>query len=103
VQLVQDLLDDRGLGAGRIVVTELIWGSRFRIHYRVAYTYRAGRLLLAGDAAHVHSPVGGQGMNLGIQDAVALGDALIQSLSGSDAALAPRVLRGERSPGKCWR
>jgi 2-polyprenyl-6-methoxyphenol hydroxylase-like FAD-dependent oxidoreductase len=87
LDLVQALLDDRGFGTGRTVVTDLIWGSRFRIHHRVADTYHAGRLLLAGDAAHVHSPAGGQGMNLGIQDAVALGDALIQALSGSDAAL----------------
>ena len=76
VAFIQQILDDRGLGAGRMVVTEVIWGSRFRIHHRVADTYRAGRLLLAGDAAHVHSPAGGQGMNLGIQDAVALADAL---------------------------
>jgi 2-polyprenyl-6-methoxyphenol hydroxylase-like FAD-dependent oxidoreductase len=87
LELVQELLDDRGLGAGRMVVTEVRWGSRFRIHHRVADTYRAGRLLLAGDAAHVHSPAGGQGMNLGIQDAIALGDALGQALDGSDAAL----------------
>ena len=66
---VQQILDDRGPGAGRMVVTDVVWGSRFRIHHRVADTYRAGRLLLAGDAAHVHSPAGGQGMNLGIQDA----------------------------------
>ena len=59
----------------------MIWGSRFRIHHRVADTYRAGRLLLAGDAAHVHSPAGGQGMNLGIQDAVALADALAAVLA----------------------
>ena len=65
-----------------MVVTDVIWGSRFRIHHRVADTYRAGRLLLAGDAAHVHSPAGGQGMNLGIQDAVALGDALADVLAG---------------------
>ncbi|MGB7109925.1 MAG: FAD-dependent monooxygenase, partial [Mycobacterium sp.] len=78
----------RGFGPGRTVVTELIWGSRFRIHHRVADTYRAGRLLLAGDAAHVHSPAGGQGMNLGIQDAVDLADALCDVLHGdSDAAL----------------
>ncbi|HEX7426166.1 MAG TPA: FAD-dependent oxidoreductase, partial [Mycobacterium sp.] len=64
---VQEILDDRGPGAGRMVVNEVIWGSRFRIHHRVADTYRAGRLLLAGDAAHVHSPAGRQGMNLGIQ------------------------------------
>jgi 2-polyprenyl-6-methoxyphenol hydroxylase-like FAD-dependent oxidoreductase len=79
---VQQLLDERGIGAGRMVVTEVVWGSRFRIHHRVADTYRAGRLLLAGDAAHVHSPAGGQGMNLGIQDAVALADALAAVLAG---------------------
>jgi 2-polyprenyl-6-methoxyphenol hydroxylase-like FAD-dependent oxidoreductase len=72
-QYIQQVLDSRGPGAGRMVVTDVVWGSRFRIHHRVANTYRAGRLLLSGDAAHVHSPAGGQGMNLGIQDAVALG------------------------------
>jgi 2-polyprenyl-6-methoxyphenol hydroxylase-like FAD-dependent oxidoreductase len=82
-QFVQQLLDDRGLGAGRMVVTDVIWGSRFRIHHRVVDTYRAGRLLLAGDAAHVHSPAGGQGMNLGIQDGVALADALASMLGGT--------------------
>jgi 2-polyprenyl-6-methoxyphenol hydroxylase-like FAD-dependent oxidoreductase len=82
VELIQQLLDTRGSGAGRMVVTDVIWGSRFRIHHRVADTYRAGRLLLSGDAAHVHSPAGGQGMNLGIQDAVALADALARVLAG---------------------
>ncbi|HYZ67956.1 MAG TPA: FAD-dependent monooxygenase [Mycobacterium sp.] len=82
-EFIQLLLDERGLGAGRMVVTDVIWGSRFRIHHRVADTYRAGRLLLAGDAAHVHSPAGGQGMNLGIQDAVALADALAAVLGGA--------------------
>jgi 2-polyprenyl-6-methoxyphenol hydroxylase-like FAD-dependent oxidoreductase len=80
VEFVQDLLDTRGFGPGRTVVTELLWGSRFRIHHRVADSYRAGRLLLAGDAAHVHSPAGGQGMNLGITDAVALATALTEAL-----------------------
>lgn len=80
---IQQILDERGLGAGRMVVTDVIWGSRFRIHHRVADTYRAGRLLLAGDAAHVHSPAGGQGMNLGIQDGVALADALAAVLRGA--------------------
>jgi 2-polyprenyl-6-methoxyphenol hydroxylase-like FAD-dependent oxidoreductase len=84
---IQQLLDERGLGAGRMVVTDVIWGSRFRIHHRVADTYRAGRLLLAGDAAHVHSPAGGQGMNLGIQDAVALADALASVLGGAPDSL----------------
>jgi 2-polyprenyl-6-methoxyphenol hydroxylase-like FAD-dependent oxidoreductase len=80
---IQQLLDERGLGAGRMLVTDVIWGSRFRIHHRVADTYRAGRLLLAGDAAHVHSPAGGQGMNLGIQDGVALAGALAAVLAGA--------------------
>ena len=86
---VQQLLDRRGFGPGRMRVGELIWGSHFRIHHRVADSYRAGRFLLAGDAAHVHSPAGGQGMNLGIQDAVALGKALSEALAvgGSEAAL----------------
>jgi 2-polyprenyl-6-methoxyphenol hydroxylase-like FAD-dependent oxidoreductase len=85
-EFIQQILDDR-VGAGRMVVTALIWGSRFRIHHRVADTYRVGRLLLAGDAAHVHSPAGGQGMNLGIQDAVALADALIAVLAGGPDSL----------------
>ncbi|MET0474829.1 MAG: FAD-dependent oxidoreductase [Mycobacterium sp.] len=83
---VQSLLDTRGPGG--LTVIEVTWGSRFRIHHRVADTYRAGRILLAGDAAHVHSPAGGQGMNLGIQDAVALADAIAEVLDGRpDATL----------------
>lgn len=80
---VQQLLDERGPGPGRIRVDELVWGSRFRVQHRVADSFRAGRLLLAGDAAHVHSPAGGQGMNLGIQDAAALGAALGDVLGGA--------------------
>jgi 2-polyprenyl-6-methoxyphenol hydroxylase-like FAD-dependent oxidoreductase len=80
---VQQLLDARGFGPGELVVDDVIWGSHFRIHHRVADSYRAGRLLLAGDAAHVHSPAGGQGMNTGIQDAVVLADALQQVLAGA--------------------
>ena len=49
------------------------WLSRFRLHHRGVDTYRAGRLFVAGDAAHIHSPAGGQGMNTGLQDAVNLG------------------------------
>ncbi|MGW4898120.1 FAD-dependent monooxygenase [Kitasatospora sp. NPDC004240] len=72
-QSVQRLLDERAPGQAKI--TGLVWSSRFRVHHRVADRYRSGRLLLAGDAAHVHSPAGGQGMNTGIQDAYALGRA----------------------------
>lgn len=82
VDYVQDLLDRRGPERERAIVKDLIWGSRFHVHHRVAETYRAGRILLAGDAAHVHSPAGGQGMNAGIQDAMVLRDALITALAG---------------------
>jgi 2-polyprenyl-6-methoxyphenol hydroxylase-like FAD-dependent oxidoreductase len=81
---VQRLLDTRGPVTGAARVSEIVWGSRFRVHHRLADRYRAGRILLAGDAAHVHSPAGGQGMNTGIQDAVALGHALIDVLGGRD-------------------
>jgi 2-polyprenyl-6-methoxyphenol hydroxylase-like FAD-dependent oxidoreductase len=87
-EFVQRVLDERGPGTGMIVVTDVVWSSRFRIQHRVADSYRAGRLLIAGDAAHVHSPAGGQGMNLGIQDAVALSDAIATVLAGGpDTAL----------------
>ncbi|MEV0004188.1 FAD-dependent monooxygenase [Micromonospora sp. NPDC050980] len=72
----QALLDERGPVRRPDRVTGLAWASRFRIHHRIASSYRSGPVLLAGDAAHVHSPAGGQGMNLGLRDAVALGDAL---------------------------
>ena len=85
LEFVQQLLDTRVNGG--VTVTDIAWGSRFRIHHRVADTYRVGRMLLAGDAAHVHSPAGGQGMNLGIQDAVALSDALAAVLDGASDAL----------------
>ena len=85
---VQQILDARGFGPARLVVTDVLWGSQFKIHHRVADSYRAGRLLLAGDAAHVHSPAGGQGMNLGITDAISLAGALCEVVrGGSDAAL----------------
>ena len=59
------------------------WLSRFSDAARQAAAYRRGRVLLAGDAAHVHSPMGGQGLNLGVQDAVNLGWKLAQVVRGT--------------------
>jgi 2-polyprenyl-6-methoxyphenol hydroxylase-like FAD-dependent oxidoreductase len=87
IEYVQDLLDSRGPQAARAVVREVLWGSRFRVHHRIAHAYRNRRMLLAGDAAHVHSPAGGQGMNTGMQDATVLAKALVTALAGNDAAL----------------
>ncbi|MER7504162.1 FAD-dependent monooxygenase [Nonomuraea pusilla] len=87
IPFVQRLLDTRGPEAEPVRVEELVWGSRFRVHHRIADTYRQGRILLAGDAAHVHSPAGGQGMNLGIDDAVHLGEVLARVLDGEPESL----------------
>ncbi|HLV57296.1 MAG TPA: FAD-dependent monooxygenase [Natronosporangium sp.] len=59
-----------------------VWMTNFRLHHKVAVRYRRGRVFLAGDAAHIHSPAGGQGMNTGIQDAVNLGWKLAQVARG---------------------
>ena len=84
---IQSIVDARGPEGARSRVTEVVWSSRFRVHHRVADHYRAGRILIAGDAAHVHSPAGGQGMNTGIQDAVALGRLLARVAAGEPDAL----------------
>jgi 2-polyprenyl-6-methoxyphenol hydroxylase-like FAD-dependent oxidoreductase len=73
---VQALLDTRGPEASKATVLDVIWSSRFHLHHRLAQSYRNGRLILMGDAAHVHSPAGGQGMNTGLIDAVVLGEIL---------------------------
>ena len=89
---VQDLLQRRAPSQAR--VHDLAWSSRFQVHHRVADRYRDRRLLLAGDAAHVHSPAGGQGMNTGIQDAHALGLALAaHDLDRYEAGRRPVALR----------
>ncbi|BDG70430.1 FAD-dependent oxidoreductase [Roseomonas fluvialis] len=67
---VQAVLDHRGPGG--VALTELIWSSAFRINERQVPRYRDRRVFLAGDAAHIHSPAGAQGMNTGMQDAVNL-------------------------------
>lgn len=66
-EFMQDLLDKRGPGDVKILRTH--WLAWFRIHRRSVQQYKVGHALLAGDAAHIHSPVGGQGMNTGMQDA----------------------------------
>lgn len=72
------------LGAGD---QEVLWSSRFQIHRRAVERMRRGRVLLAGDAAHLHSPAGGQGMNAGIQDAHALAWRLRACLDGGPVDL----------------
>jgi 2-polyprenyl-6-methoxyphenol hydroxylase-like FAD-dependent oxidoreductase len=74
------------------------WISRFTDMTRQAASYRQGRVLLAGDAAHVHYPVGGQGLNLGVQDAVNLGWKLAQVVKGTSPESLLDTYHAERHP-----
>jgi 2-polyprenyl-6-methoxyphenol hydroxylase-like FAD-dependent oxidoreductase len=94
--LVQQLLDERGPGGA--TVRAVAWSSRFRVHHRIAETYRRGPVFLAGDAAHVHSPAGGQGMNIGIQDAIDLGSTLADVLAGRADQTALQGYEARRRP-----
>jgi 2-polyprenyl-6-methoxyphenol hydroxylase-like FAD-dependent oxidoreductase len=80
LESVQAIVDRRG-PAG-MTVFDPIWLAGFRINGRKVTDYRAGRVFLAGDAAHVHSPAGGQGMNTGMQDAFNLAWKLAMVIKG---------------------
>lgn len=115
VGAVQALVRERGAGDA-VRVTELRdagWGAAaVRIHSRLAERFRSGRCLIAGDAAHIYSPVGGQGMNSGIQDAhnlawklalVSTGqasDALLDTYEIERAARAKQILKENRAQTK---
>ena len=74
------------------------WISRFTDMTRQAAKYRSGRVLLAGDAAHVHSPIGGLGLNTGVQDAVNLGWKLAQVIKGTSPDSLLDTYHAERHP-----
>ena len=79
-------------------LTSASYISRFSDMTRQAESYRKGRVILAGDAAHVHSPVGGQGLNLGVQDAVNLGWKLGQIIHGKSPESLLDTYHSERHP-----
>ncbi|MEV4115806.1 FAD-dependent oxidoreductase [Nonomuraea sp. NPDC049695] len=74
-------------GLPNVTITDASWLSLYKINVCLADRYRVGRVFLAGDAAHIHSPAGGQGMNTGIQDAYNLGWKLAAVLDGADPEL----------------
>ena len=93
---MQEILEHRS-GRTDIVVHEPQWKSLWRANIRLVDRYRDGRVFLAGDAAHIHSPAGGQGMNTGIQDAYNLGWKLAAVAGGADPALLD-TYQAERRP-----
>ncbi|MFC4590176.1 FAD-dependent monooxygenase [Sphaerisporangium corydalis] len=82
----QRMLDD-ARGDSTLRLGGVSWTSTYRVNIRMAERFRRGRVFLAGDAAHVHSPAGGQGLNTGVQDAYNLGWKLGRVLGGAPAAL----------------
>ncbi|MGI9254564.1 MAG: FAD-dependent monooxygenase, partial [Thermomicrobiales bacterium] len=83
---------------GSVQLVNTVWRSRFRINCRMVDHYRYGNVFLAGDAAHVHSPVGGQGLNTGIQDAVNLAWKLSLASRGRAATSLLDTYAEERMP-----
>ena len=93
-------------GPGGLTLSDPVWLANFRINERKVADYRKGRVMLAGDAAHIHSPAGGQGMNTGMQDAFNLAwklaliqrgagqaEPLLQSYSVERSAVGDQVLK----------
>jgi 2-polyprenyl-6-methoxyphenol hydroxylase-like FAD-dependent oxidoreductase len=81
-----------------VKVTNPIWMTRYRIHHRAVTQYREGRVFLAGDAAHIHSPIGGQGMNTGLQDVANLAWKLSIACKTKNASSLLDTYNSERWP-----
>ena len=80
-------MSDRAIKNLKVTVEKTNWFSTYHVHHRVAQRFRAGRAFLLGDAAHIHSPAGGQGMNTGIGDAINLAWKLKAALDGAPDVL----------------
>jgi len=80
--LTFDDVSSRAIEHLKLQIAKVKWFSTYRVHHRVTHSFRKGRAFLLGDAAHIHSPVGGQGMNTGIGDAVNLAWKLAAVLNG---------------------
>jgi 2-polyprenyl-6-methoxyphenol hydroxylase-like FAD-dependent oxidoreductase len=59
------------------IIREIVWASNFKVSHRQAETYNIGGVFLAGDASHIHSPIGGRGMNMGIEDSTILARKIV--------------------------
>ena len=112
VPMMQAVVDERGPRGVRIA--DPVWQSVFRVHARHAGEFQLGRVFLAGDAAHVHSPAGGQGLNTGLQDAHNLAwklaaviraeapEELLLSYGPERSAVAQKVVRDTDIQTRAW-
>jgi len=112
LELLQQLVDQRGPGGLRLYDAD--WSSTFSVHTRHAERFRTGRVFLAGDAAHIHSPAGGQGLNTGVTDAHNLswklalawhgqaGEALLDSYESERREVAGAVVRQADLQTRAW-
>jgi 2-polyprenyl-6-methoxyphenol hydroxylase-like FAD-dependent oxidoreductase len=85
-ELTWDDVSRRAVERMQVTAEHINWFSTYHVHHRVANQFRRGRVFLVGDAAHIHSPVGGQGMNTGIGDAVNLAWKLAEAVTNPGAA-----------------
>lgn len=88
----------RSAGYAKTEIRQVLWSNAFRVHRRVASAMRCNNVFLAGDSVHTHSPVGGQGMNIGLHDAWSLGCKIAGVLDGSTPAEALDEYERERLP-----
>jgi 2-polyprenyl-6-methoxyphenol hydroxylase-like FAD-dependent oxidoreductase len=86
IRLLQAIIEER-TGSDDIRLLDMAWSTAWRLNVRLAARYRVGRAFLAGDAGHVHSPAGAQGLNTGVQDSYNLGWKIAGALRGAPAPL----------------
>jgi 3-(3-hydroxy-phenyl)propionate hydroxylase len=98
VRLEELLNNVSSLSLEPIKISDVSWLTRFSIHHRMTEHFQKGAVFLAGDAAHIHSPVGGQGMNTGIQDALNLAHRFARVLLGGASRSDLRSYEKDRIP-----
>jgi 2-polyprenyl-6-methoxyphenol hydroxylase-like FAD-dependent oxidoreductase len=95
---LRDMVERASEGTPHVELTELLWSTLWRLNVRMVDRFQVGRVFVAGDAAHVHPPTGGQGLNTGVQDGYNLGWKLAAVLTGGAPADLLDSYQAERLP-----